>query len=76
MPVYQQHPDGSWGPAVPIPYAPGYDAEVDSYGDWQLYRDGDILVAAGRNKTKLGRSIAVWRAVRRDQTRRNLGGKH
>jgi hypothetical protein len=73
MPIYQQHPDGSWGPAVPLDYAPGYDAEISRLGDWQLYRDGDHLVETGRHLTKFWRSFAIWRAVRRDQTRRNRG---
>lgn len=73
MPVYQQHSDGSWGPAVPLDYAPGYDVEVGQHGDWQLYRDGDHLVTAGRNMNKFIRTLIIWRAVRRDQTRRNLG---
>jgi hypothetical protein len=75
MPVYQQHPDGSWGPAVPLDYAPGYDAEVGQHGDWQLYHNGDHLVEVGRDRIKLVRMFKIWRAIRYDQTRRNRGDK-
>jgi hypothetical protein len=58
MGTYQRQPDGSWTNATPLAYAAGYDVEVGQHGDWQIYRDGDHLVAAGRN-----RSLVNWDVI-------------
>jgi len=67
MPTYQQRPDGTWGPAPSLPWALGYDAEVTGQR-WSLF-DRDRLVASGTNRTRIGRALAMRRAIRRDRTR-------
>jgi hypothetical protein len=69
MGTYQQQPDGTWTNATPLEYSSGYDVEVSSHGDWQLYRDGDHLVATGRNRSRLMRMISIRIALWRDQSR-------
>ena len=61
MPSFQQQPDGTWAPAVPLGYAPGYDIERSGDGRWVLYRTTTTAsdeVAAGR--TWLGMVAAYW----------------
>jgi hypothetical protein len=65
-PTQQQRPDGSWAPAVPLGYQPGYDIERTRLG-WTLYRttrEDSVKVASGR--TTAGMILAYgWRRVLR-----------
>jgi hypothetical protein len=61
MNVQQQRPDGSWGPAQPLGYQPGYDIERFNHGCWVLYRTtktASVEVASGR--TTVGMLLAYW----------------
>jgi len=49
----QQNPDGSWGPAEPLPYAPGIDWEISGRGRGRVavayWKDQQLaVVPAGR----------------------------
>lgn len=85
MPAQQQNPDGSWSPATPLPYQPGYDAEIgvgwDSQGrrrhTWTLFHatPADALigswreVAFGTSRTHLGAAVRLVLAKWWDQVR-------
>jgi hypothetical protein len=60
MASQQQHPDGSWGPAQPLGYQPGYD--VEHYGDhWELFRTTRTdSVEVARGHSRIGLLFAYW----------------
>jgi len=61
MSTQQQQPDGTWAPATPEPYHPGYDLERYDGGRWVLYRtthSDSFEVASG--STWLGMVAAYW----------------
>jgi hypothetical protein len=73
MTVSRQNPDGTWEPAEPLDFVPGYDAERYASGRWTVYRNvphhadrkrlgGSAAVATGR--TRLGLIFALtWRRL-------------
>lgn len=67
MTAQRQQPDGSWAPAQPLGYHPGYDIERYGGGRWVLYRttrDDSVEVAHGR--TTPGMLFAYfWRRLLR-----------
>jgi hypothetical protein len=61
MTTHQQEPDGTWRPATPEAYHPGYDLERYGDGHWVLYRTtSGASVEAARGRTWFGMVGAYW----------------
>jgi hypothetical protein len=82
VPNQTQNPDGSWSPAHPLGWQPGYDAEIggpaiDRRGRrqyaWALWHNGHREVAHGTSRTHLGAALHLVLAKWRDQYRRHRG---
>lgn len=69
MTTPQQNANGTWAPATPLPISDTLDFEVAGHGPyrWDAWR-GTQQVATGTARTRLGLTLALFRARRKHAT--------